>query len=179
MTRERENQAFIDGQNLFLGTTKADNPWEVDLARLRIYLKDKYSVAYAYYFLGYRLPEKEDMYTAIQKAGYILRFREHHNTMIGRKKGNVDTDIVFHIMRNMYLGAVVHTDMDKVILVSGDGDYSRMVKFLIQEQRFAILLVPGRSNMSSLYKQIPDIYRDFLDRPDIKKKIAHKNAGSP
>jgi hypothetical protein len=46
------NQAFIDGQNLRLGTTKARPPWKIDLARFRVYLRDKYSVEEAYYFMG-------------------------------------------------------------------------------------------------------------------------------
>jgi len=180
MTRERETQAFIDGQNLHLGTTRATEPWEIDLSKFRIYLKDKYHVEKAYYFLGYRLPEREDMYTEIQEAGFILRFREHSDTMIGKKKGNVDTDIVFHIMRNLYAGETTYTDMGKVVLVSSDGDYSRMVKFLIKEDRFEKLLVPRRSNMSSLYKTISDKYKSYLDGQQIKRKIGlNKKAGSP
>lgn len=55
--------------------------------------------------------------------GYIVVFREHINDCISNKKGNVDTDIVFSIMR-MFLDG---DEFDKVVLVSGDGDYWRMV----------------------------------------------------
>ena len=41
------NKAFIDGQNLFLGTQQADQPWKIDYKKLRIYLKDKYQVTEA------------------------------------------------------------------------------------------------------------------------------------
>ncbi len=47
------NIAYIDGQNLFMGTTKSANPWKVDLSRFRIYLRDLYQVDRAYYYLGY------------------------------------------------------------------------------------------------------------------------------
>jgi len=47
---KEKNLAFIDGQNLHLGTTQ--NNWKVDLYRLRVYLKDKYHVTEAYYVLG-------------------------------------------------------------------------------------------------------------------------------
>ena len=44
------NQAFIDGQNLYMNT-KASS-WTVDLTRFRVYLKERYNVEKAYYFLG-------------------------------------------------------------------------------------------------------------------------------
>ncbi|MFA6999532.1 MAG: hypothetical protein WC241_00260 [Candidatus Paceibacterota bacterium] len=47
---KENNIAFIDGQNLYLGTKQDD--WNVDLSKLRIYLKDKYKVKEAYYFFG-------------------------------------------------------------------------------------------------------------------------------
>jgi hypothetical protein len=47
-----ENIAFIDGQNLHIGTTKSKDPWVVDLLRFRIYLEKKYDVGKAYYFIG-------------------------------------------------------------------------------------------------------------------------------
>ena len=49
-----KNLAFIDGQNLYMGTAKRKkDPWQIDLARFRVYLKEKYDVDEAYYFLGY------------------------------------------------------------------------------------------------------------------------------
>ncbi|MCL2111049.1 MAG: NYN domain-containing protein [Clostridiales bacterium] len=94
------NYAFIDGQNLYLGTTKADDPWRIDLQRFRVYLSEKYHVGTAYYFIGNKIADNNDLYAAIRNAGFIPIFREHNNAMAGLKKGNVDTDIVFHIMRN-------------------------------------------------------------------------------
>lgn len=66
----KRNYAFVDAQNLHLGTR--EDGWDIDLAKFRIYLKEKYMVSEAYYFLG-----------------------------TGKKKGNVDTDIVFEIMKNL------------------------------------------------------------------------------
>lgn len=75
---------------------------------------------------------------------------------------------------------------NKIILVSGDGDYWRMVDFLIQKNKFKKLLAPSRKNLSSLYKRrMPDTYRVYLDDPavrnkiELKKKKTNKKAGSP
>ncbi len=111
------NFAFIDGQNLYLGTK--DDGWKVDLERFKKYLSDKYNITEAYYFLGFVNEDNNDLYVDIQKSGFILHFREHNTNMLGKKKGNVDTDIVFEIMKNL----MDNKNMDKVVLVSGDGDY--------------------------------------------------------
>ena len=58
------NLAFIDGQNMHLGTTQ--NGWKVDYSKFRTYLRDKYSIAEAYYFSGY-VSEDNRNYTIIFK----------------------------------------------------------------------------------------------------------------
>ena len=172
-----KNRAFIDAQNLYLGTTKSNVPWNIDLKRFRIYLSEKYDVEEAYYFLGYVDDANQDLYSNIQKAGFILIFRNHSYNMLSHKKGNVDTDIVFSIMRMLYK----NENFDQVILVSGDGDYAKMVDFLIKEEKFKKILLPDSSKASSLYKRLDAKYRDNIDNPSIKNKIKlHKiKTGSP
>jgi uncharacterized LabA/DUF88 family protein len=165
--RKEKNHAFIDGQNLHMGTQKIDAPWRIDFKKFRIYLRDKYNVDIAYYFLGFIIEEKSDLYLRIQEAGFILVFREHNSLMLGKKKGNVDADIVFLIMKKLYQ----KEDFDRVILVSGDGDYKRMVDFLIEEKRFKKILFPNKKFASSLYKSYGSEYFDYLDKKDTKKKI--------
>mgnify|MGYP001575610375 CR=1 FL=1 len=163
------NFAYIDGQNFYMGTAKREvNPWQVDLARFRIYLEQKYSVEKAYYFLGYVQETNQDLYEEIQNAGFILMFREHNPAMIGKKKGNVDSDIIFNIMKKMYK----REDFSKIVLVSGDGDYKSLVDFLIEENKFAKILFPNRKFASSLYKKIGSHYFDYLE--NIKDKIGVK-----
>lgn len=163
------NQAFIDGQNLRYSTAKADIPWKVDLQRFRVYLERKYSVGKAYYFIGYYLEEYSEMYSKIQEAGFIIVFRKHDTAMTSGKKGNVDTDIVFAVMRKIAEGE----DMKKVILVSGDGDYFKMVQYLVEKGRFGRLLAPNEKYMSSLYKTLEPKYFAFLNRSDVRKKIEY------
>lgn len=164
------NQAFIDGQNLYLGTSKCDEPWTLDLKRFRKHLEQKYGVKEAYYFFGAYDSEQQDLYDFIQRCGYILRFREHIPQMTGHKKGNVDTDIVFLIMYKLYM----KEDFDKVVLVSGDGDYKRLVSFLIRENRFAKLIAPDRKRLSSLYRKIDSCLIDVLGSSDKRKLLEYK-----
>lgn len=166
MNREK-NLAFIDGQNLHMGTTKIQNPWRVDLSKLRVFLRDKYGVRTAYYFLGCVNENYQELYENIQEAGFVLVFREHNTAMLGKKKGNVDSDIIFSIMKRMYK----KEDFEKIVLVSGDGDYKMLVDFLIEEGRFKKLLFPNRKFASSLYKKLGSEYFDFLENEGIKRKI--------
>ena len=164
-----KNYAYIDGQNLHLGITKADVPWHIDLAKFRVYLREKYQVEKAFYFLGYiqEGPQIEHLYEKIQSAGFILQFRQHNSAMIGTKKGNVDSDIIFSIMKRVYKDE----EFDKIVLVSGDGDYKMVVDFLIEEKKFEKILFPNRHYSSSLYKKIGSEYFAPLDDQGVKNKI--------
>lgn len=164
-----KNYAFIDGQNLHMGTAKREvNPWKIDLKRFRVYLSEKYGVTKAFYHLGYVQDtlRAQELYEYIQNAGFILKFRQHSEAMIGGKKGNVDSDIIFSIMKRLYR----KEDLQKVILVSGDGDYKAVVDFLIEEKRLKKVLFPDKRRASSLYKKIGSEYYDNLE--NIKTYIA-------
>ncbi len=168
--KERSNLAFIDGQNLYLGTTLSDKSWQIDLLKFKIYLMKKYNVKEkeAYYFLGCVQEANQEIYSEIQKAGFILVFKQHNPAMLGKKKGNVDTDIVFEIMKRLYR----KDDFEKIVLVSGDGDYKSLVDFLIEEKKFKKILFPNKKFASSLYKSLGGEFFDYLDSKDIKDKIS-------
>ncbi|MEK7089081.1 MAG: hypothetical protein AAB913_03045 [Patescibacteria group bacterium] len=61
--QKQKNIAYIDGQNLHLGTTLSDNPWRISLFRFKIYLEKKYNVNEAYYFLGYVQDINQEIYS--------------------------------------------------------------------------------------------------------------------
>ena len=169
---ESKNIAYIDGQNLYMGTTKIKDKWHIDLARFRQYLKYKYKVYKAYYYLGYaqETSQATKLYEEIQSAGFILVFRLHNSSMIGQKKGNVDSDIIFSIMKRILLKEI----FNNIILVSGDGDYKMLVDFLIEQNKFEKILFPNKKYSSSLYKSLSNRYFSSLDSKDIKKKIKKK-----
>jgi len=85
--------------------------------------------------------------------------------MIADKKGNVDSDIIFNIMKKLYL----KEDFDKVLIVAGDGDYKMLIDFLIEENKFKKILFPNDDYYSSLYKDLGNKYYSRLNR--IKQKI--------
>lgn len=64
------------------------------------------------------------------------------------------------------------TDFDKILLVSGDGNYKVLVDYLIEENKLEKILFPNKKFRSSLYKEIGAPYFAYLDDNDVKKKIA-------
>ncbi len=177
-----KNIAFIDGQNLHLGTWGSDklveeevinneDRWRVDSGKFRTYLKDKYKVEEAYYFFGYINEDYQELYNSLQKAGFILQFREHSRQHETKKKGNVDTEIVFTIMQKLV------DEMDaigKIVLVSGDGDYKRLIDYLIKKKKFLKILHPNKKYASSLYKKLGSEYYDFLENKTVRNRIEYK-----
>ena len=163
---KQKNIALIDGQNLHLGT--ASDWWYVDLYKFRVYLRDKFNVVDAYYFLGCINDEETDLYDSLQKAWFIVSFREHSSAMIGKKKGNVDVDIVFEAMKKL----VLKEEFDQFVLVSWDGDYFKMVKFLIKVWRFRNILFPNKK-YSSLYNSIRSLFGVNIWVADIRRKIEY------
>lgn len=166
MKHKEKNIAFIDGQNLHLGISSEN--WSIDLNKFRIFLKDKYDVTEAYYFLGFISEEEQDLYNSLQKAWFIVSFREHSSALKWKKKWNVDVDLVFEVMKK-----IIEKDrFDKIILVSGDGDYIKLVNYLISKQLLKKILFPN-GKYSSLYKKIKSNYWVNLSLKDIKKKIQY------
>ncbi len=176
----KPNLAFVDAQNMHFGTTKCYNcadklkknirdmglidctcgmAWEINLAKLRIYLKENYNVSEAYYFLGNLQDKNADIYNRIQKAGFILIFKEHNDKLKSKKKGNVDADIVFEAMKNL----IDNESFNKIILISGDGDYKKLVDYLITKNRFKKILFPNKKFASSLYKELGGEAFDYLE----------------
>ena len=167
MSTELTNQAFIDAQNLYLGTVNTSPAWKIDFVRFRVFLKDRYNVSKAYYFIGVKEEKHQKLYDYLEKAGYILIFRDHATTQVSKKKGNVDNDIIFTIMKKL----CEREKFGKVILVSGDGDYKRMVDYLVEKDRLLKIMFPNGVKASSLYKKLGQSLTLNLARPELRKKL--------
>lgn len=161
------NIAYIDGQNLHLWTSAWN--WKIDFKKFRVYLRDKYKVQEAYFFLGFLSEDEQELYTKLQKAWFILVFREHSSELKGKKKGNIDVDLVFEVMKRI----LDEKDFDKIVLVSWDGDYIKLVNYLIEKRLLEKILFPN-NKYSSLYKKIKDNYWVNLGLKDIRAKIEYK-----
>ncbi len=142
MTLEPKNVAYIDGANLHNGSRQLG--WQFDYGRFRVWLREKYHVEQAYLFLG-MMPKYKDLYTRLQVQGYTLVFKEVIFGADGKAKGNCDADIVVLAMQDAY-----EDRFGSAILVSSDGDYAPLVKFLITKGKMEAVVSPYETKKCSV-----------------------------
>lgn len=153
MIPKENNIAYIDAANLHKGV--ADLGWKLDYKRFRIWLREKYNVQRAYLFIGL-IPSQKDLYTKLQEFGYILVYKEVTYDGAGRVKGNCNADLVLKSVIDYY-----EHHFQGAVIVSSDGDYASLVKFLHEKSVFKILVSPSNKCSYLLRKlNIPIVYLD-------------------
>lgn len=189
-SQKRGNYAFIDSQNLNLGTQKMG--WKMDWKKFREWLRTEYNVEKAFMFIGY-LPDFEKLYDQLHSQGYLVVLKptlemfhtEEPKSDAEKKadegkpaeekkavKGNIDADLVLHVMKEK-------NHYDKAIIVSGDGDFYTLLEHLDQEGKLLKLLTPNWQ-YSSLLKPFEkyvvrlDQKRSELRYPDYRKRPKHQ-----
>lgn len=182
-SRKQNNYAFIDSQNLNLGTQRMG--WKLDWRKFREFLASKYDVTHAYMFIGY-MSENEQLYEYMHELGYLVVLKPTVDVTItseaGPKtaqapdgkdektpekekptiKGNVDADLVLYAMKEL-------PNYDQAIIVSGDGDFLGLIEYLKEQGKLAQILTPNWQ-YSSLFKPYePQITR--LDQ--LRRNLAY------
>lgn len=142
MIIKEKNFAYIDGANLYRGI--AGFGWELDYARFRIWLSEKYGVKHAYIFIGL-IPRYKELYKYLQECGFTLIFKEVIYGGDGKPKGNCDADLVLQAVSDAY-----ENKFDKAVIVSSDGDYASLVKFLNERSKLKIVLSPHNKDFCSI-----------------------------
>lgn len=158
-TREN-NYAFIDGQNLNLSIKELG--WKLDYKKFRAYLKDKYQISKAFLFIGF-LEENAELYKALTAAGFTCVYKPTlvHN---GITKGNCDAELVLQAM-------IESKNYHKAVIVTGDGDFHCLAKYLMQEKKLGKLLIPNQRAYSALLKRFPSESLAFIS--DLRKKLSY------
>lgn len=164
MEKTQDNYAFIDGQNLNLAVQ--DSGWKLDFKRFRVYLGEKYKVTKAYYFIGF-VPGNSDLYSALQDFGFNLIFKPTFRNKDGKVKGNVDAELVLQAMIDL-------GNYKKAIIVTGDGDFYCLVKYLREKNKLLKVLVPNSKKYSGLLKKSAGNNLAFMN--ELKKKLEFKES---
>jgi len=157
----KNNYAFIDSQNLNLGINKLN--WKLDFKKFRIYLKEKYKVSQAFLFIGF-IPENQDLYSSLQKDGYILIFKPVLFNNERQPKGNVDADLVLQAM-------IEFDNFDQAIIVSSDGNFYCLVKYLYEKGKLSRVISPDVKNCSKLLKKTAKEKIVFMD--NLRNKLEY------
>ena len=169
MKSKQNNYAFIDGQNLYLAINELG--WKLDYKRFRIYLKEKYGVEKAYMFMGF-MPANQELYNSLQTFGFVLIFKPILESKDNKVKGNCDAELVLQAM-------IDYPNYDKALIVTGDGDFYCLVKYLDSNNKLVKVLAPSPKNCSSLLRKIAgkkiSFASDLRPKLEYKRKEPHKD----
>lgn len=154
--------AFIDSQNLNLGTNKDIRKgrkiiykgWKLDFKKFRRYLTDKFRVQKAFLCIGY-IKQNENLYRRLKSYGYDLVFKPTVKDSFGKVKGKVDAELVLHAVKIQY------DNYDKAVIVSGDGDFYCLHEFLVKNKKLLGVIIPNDKSESSLLKPFQK-YKTFI-----------------
>jgi uncharacterized LabA/DUF88 family protein len=158
-----ETYAFIDSQNLNLGTQRMG--WKVDWRRFRHYMS-----------------ENEDLYEYMHELGYLVvlkptvdvnpasdpnsKSETNPKDKDGKDKstvkGNVDAELVLYAMKEIH-------NYQKAIIVSGDGDFFSLAEYLEEQDKLANISTPNWQYSSLLKSFEPKIVR--LDQ--LRRELAY------
>lgn len=160
--------AFIDASNIIYGTR--DEGWKVDFRKLIKYLKERYKCKKIYYFAGRDEDNKKQLrfYEKLEKFGYdlVLKkvkiYRQDGGGIV--RKANCDVDLTFYAMRDI-------DKFDRVIFLSGDGDFEILLKHFIKLRKEVLVLANARRTAREI-KKLTGI--QFNDLGVLKKTFARK-----
>lgn len=166
--QKRNNCAYIDGANSHKGI--ASLGWKLDYGRFRVWLSEKYKVRVAYIFVGL-IPKYSALYQYLQECGFVLIFKEVIYDGDGKAKGNCDADLVLKTVCDAY-----EDKFDRAILVSSDGDYAGLVKFLQEKEKIETILSPANQKKCSILLKRTEARISYLsDQNTILAKQERKN----
>jgi len=177
MKNSTNNYAFIDAQNLYLATVHEG--WKLDYKKFHVYLKEKYSVTKAYMFMGF-LPSNQKLYNFLQTVGFVLIFKPLiTDGTTGNVKGNCDAELVLQAM-------IDFSTYDTALLVTGDGDFYCLVKYLDEQGKLGKVLAPSPQNCSSLLMKVTGKIKgkkmafvsDLRAKLEYKRKTPHEDGTS-
>jgi len=164
--RNENNYAFIDSQNLNLGVRALG--WQLDFRKFRVYLKDKYGVKKAYLFVGY-VHGNERMYAMLRNFGYHVVFKPTLKNESGIVKGNCDGELILQAM-------IDYGYYDTAIIVTGDGDFHCLAKYLLEKNKLKTILIPNGFKYSVLLNRFRS-YLSFLN--NLRDKLEYKKEKAP
>ena len=134
---------YIDGNNLYRSAKELG--FEIDYKKFRGWLRQKYNPEFIYLFIGL-VPARAKFYEHLQKCGYVLIFKQ--TVSVGEKiKGNCDTELVLKTTSDFYTKA-----FDSCILVTGDGDFSCLAEFLLENKSMNRIIAPDKNKCSFLLR---------------------------
>lgn len=171
-TNRREKVfAFIDAQNIAKGIENSG--WKINWGTFRKWLARNYNVSQAYMYIGY-MEENKDLYLQLNNNGFNIDLKQtiksgaqNGNFRESDVKGNVDVDLTIGVWKE-------YPNYNKAIIVSGDGDFTSLIHYLLEKDKLKNIIVP--QFYSSLFKQFGDY---IVELNDYREELVYTKAKNP
>ena len=160
----QQNYAFIDAQNLNSGLFKLG--WKIDWKRFREYLREEKWIEVAYVFLWFILGN-QDLYLMLQRSGFVVVFKEILTMESWEVKGNIDAELILQAM-------IDYDRYNQALIVSGDGDFTCLLRYLAQNNKLLGILAPYEKWLSSLIQRFAGDKVEYLR--SLRKKVEYRPA---
>lgn len=130
---------YIDAANIILSAQRSG--MEIDFSKLQIYLKDKFRTDEIYYFTANLKQLKEEI-QKMEELGFILVTKDVYYEN-AKTKANCDVEISHYITKH-----IENHLISKLILLSGDGDFSMLLDYA-NKNNVKVILMPSDKKSSS------------------------------
>ena len=157
MKKKETNYAFIDSQNVNLAIR--EQWWKLNWTKLYKHLVKKYKCEKVYLFIGY-IEKNENLYNFLKKIWFELIFKPVLELKSWQTKWNVDAELVLQSM-------IDYKKYDKAIIITWDWDFACLVRYLREQEKLKILIVPNQNKYSTFLKHEA---RWFIDSLTNKRK---------
>ncbi len=134
----KPNYAFIDTHNIICGMENLG--WRIDWLNFRKYLRKKYLIGKAFIFVGY-ISRYKEQYQYFTNCGFEVVFKDVYN-----KQANVDVELTMQIFIEI-------NNFDRAIIVSGDGDFVSLIKYLKTQNKFEKVMATSLLETSRALRQ--------------------------
>ena len=151
--QKKATYAFIDASNIIYGA-RAEG-WFIDQKKLFRYLKKKFSTSKAFFYYGKdsKNEKQEKFLKKLKTFGYALRVKAIKR-FGERTKANCDVDMAFYLMREI-------KNYDRILVLSGDGDFLPVLKYLRKIGKEIIILSRGSRTAREIRQFAGNKFMDF------------------
>ena len=102
--------------------------------------------------------QRVKFYLKLESFGYELHLKPvklyYENDETTKRKANCDVDMTFHLMKEI-------DNFDKVVVLSGDGDFLPVLKHLREQKKEVVILARGPRTAREIRQFAGSKFRDF------------------
>lgn len=166
--KEQRVGVFVDVQNMY-HTAKHLYRANVDFSKiLEVAAGGRKLIRALAYVVRSQTIEEEVFFEALYNQGFELKIKDLQVFYGGAKKGDWDVGIAMDIMR-------LASKLDVIVLVSGDGDFTELLKHVKALGCRTEIMAFGKSASSSLIQEADS----FIDLSKQKEKFLFIKNGRP